>query len=158
MICLFASAAEFLEYARRGWRRVMSFPKRASIALLGAALVAVPAIVMAAPVHAATFLSTMEDVPLAPGLAEAPEPVVFESSWGRVIRTTAFGSADYATTQQFYIATLPALGWTREGDSLAFTRASERLSIALEPAAGADSPLNVIFELVVKLAPSQLPE
>jgi hypothetical protein len=113
---------------------------------------------ISAPAHAAPFLSAMEDVPLAPGLAEAPEPVIFESSWGRVIRTTAFGSADFATTQQFYIATLPSLGWVREGDSLAFTRASERLTLALEPAAGVDSPLNVIFELVVKLAPSQLPE
>ncbi len=130
----------------------MTILKRAAMAfVLGAA-------VLAAPAHADGFLAAIDDVPLAPGLAEAPEPVVFESNWGRVIRTTAYGSADFTATRDFYVATLPSLGWEREGDSFAFTRANERLTLALEPAAGTDSPLNVIFELVVKLAPSQLPE
>lgn len=120
--------------------------------------IVIAAIALTAPAHAGTFLLAIEDVPLAPGLAEAPEPVVFESSFGRVIRTTAFGSADYTATRDFYVETLPALGWAREGDSLAFVRETERLVIALEPAAGVNSPLNVIFELVVKLASSSLAE
>ena len=125
---------------------------------LVAAIVAVGAM----PAHAADFLKAIEDVPLAKGLAETPEPVVFESDQGRVVRTNASGNADYAATRNFYLASLPALGWKREGDApggrLVFAREHERLTLSIEPAAGVNSPLNVIFELVVKLASTKLPE
>jgi hypothetical protein len=125
-------------------------------------LVAAFVAVGAMPAHAADFLKAIDDVPLAKGLTETAEPVVFESDQGRVVRTNASGNADYATTRDFYLAALPALGWKREGDApggkLAFTREHERLTLSVEPAAGINSPLNVIFELVVKLASTKQPE
>jgi hypothetical protein len=119
-------------------------------------------IIAAAPAHAADFLKAIEDVPLAAGLVETTEPVVFESDQGRVVRTNASGNADYGVVRDFYLSALPALGWKRDGEGvggrLAFTREHERLTLSVEPAAGVNSPLNVIFELVVKLASTKLPE
>ena len=120
----------------------------------------------AAPAHATEFLKAIDDVPLIAGLTETAEPVVFESDLGRVVRTNASGNADYATVRDFYLASLPALGWKREGDGpdarvggkLVFAREHERLTLSIEPAAGVNSPLNVIFELVVRLASTKLPE
>lgn len=120
------------------------------------------AIVAAAPAHAADFLKAIDDVPLFSGLTETAEPVVFESDMGRVVRTNASGNADYSAVHDFYLASLPALGWKREGQGsggrLVFVREHERLTLSIEPAAGVNSPLNVIFELVVKLASTKLPE
>lgn len=120
------------------------------------------AVVVAAPANAADFLKAIEDVPLIAGLTETAEPVVFESDQGRVVKTNASGNADYGKVRDFYLAALPALGWKREGDGaggvLVFNREHERLTLSIEPAAGVNSPLNVIFELVVKLASTKLPE
>jgi hypothetical protein len=120
------------------------------------------AVVATAPAHAADFLKAIDDVPLVAGLTEQADPVVFESEQGRVVKTSAFGNADYGAVRDFYLATLPSLGWKREGEGtggkLAFTREHERLTLSIEPAAGVNSPLNVIFELVVKLASTKLPE
>ncbi|MEZ5939342.1 MAG: hypothetical protein R3C52_14185 [Hyphomonadaceae bacterium] len=127
---------------------------------------------LAAPqAQAAVFLVAIEDIPLPAGFAEAPDPVVFETDFGRVIRTSAFGRGDFQAVQRFYLETLPALGWTQArapgvGARLAFTRGEERLSLAFERtgertgelAAGSDAPLNIAFELVVRLASSRLPE
>jgi hypothetical protein len=123
---------------------------------------AVAAALAAAPAHADDFLKAIEDVPLVAGLVEAGEPVVFESDKGRVVRTNASGNADYGAVRDFYLTSLPALGWQREGDGaggrLLFAREHERLTISIEPAAGVNSPLNVIFELIVKLASTKLAE
>ncbi len=123
---------------------------------------AVAALLAATPAHAADFLKAIEDVPVPAGLVETPEPTVFESDQGRVVRTNASGNADYSTVRDFYLKSLPALGWKREDDApggrLVFTREVERLTLSVEPAAGVDSPLNVIFELVVRLASTKLPE
>jgi hypothetical protein len=120
------------------------------------------AAVAAAPAHAADFLKAIDDVPLFAGLSETAEPVIFESDQGRVVRTNASGNADYAAVHDFYLASLPALGWKPErqaaGGKLVFAREHERLTLSIEPAAGVNSPLNVIFELVVKLASTKLPE
>lgn len=120
------------------------------------------AAIAAAPAYAADFLKAIDDVPLVAGLTERADPVVFESEQGRVVRTNASGNADYSAVRDFYLATLPSLGWKREGEGqggkLAFTREHERLTLSIEPAAGANSPLNVIFELVVRLASTKLPE
>ena len=130
------------------------------------AAIALVAALAAAPAHATEFLKAIDDVPLIAGLTETAEPVVFESDLGRVVRTNASGNADYATVRDFYLASLPALGWKREGDGpdarvggkLVFAREHERLTLSIEPAAGVNSPLNVIFELVVRLASTKLPE
>mgnify|MGYP003552690369 CR=1 FL=1 len=119
-------------------------------------------VVATAPAHAADFLKAIDDVPLVAGLTERADAVVFESEQGRVVKTSASGSADYGAVRDFYLTTLPSLGWKLEGEGaggkLAFTREHERLTLSIEPAAGVNSPLNVIFELVVKLASTKLPE
>lgn len=120
----------------------------------------VAAIVMAAaPAHATDFLKAIEDVPLVAGLTESAEPVIFESDQGRVIRTQAEGQVDGARISQFYVASLPGLGWTRVDDAaaLAFERENEVLRITVrEPAPS--KPVRVQFELIVKLASTRLPE
>lgn len=116
------------------------------------------ALVAAAPAHAADFLKAIDDVPLMPGFAEESEPLIFESDQGRVIRTHALGQAGGSRISDFYLSTLPALGWKRQdGDTLTFERESERLTIQIrEPASSL--PVEVRFELVVKLASTKLPE
>jgi hypothetical protein len=93
------------------------------------------------------------------GLTEMPEPMVFESDQGRVVRTSAEGQVRPDEIVSFYIASLPALGWKRveDADHLAFVRETERLHIDVrEPAS--NRPIQVRFELIVKLASTKLPE
>lgn len=120
----------------------------------------VAAVVLAsAPAHATEFLKAIEDVPLVAGLAEQAEPVIFESDQGRVIRTQAEGRVGATRISDFYVASLPGLGWKRvdDADALAFQRENEVLRITVrEPASNA--PVRVQFELIVKLASTRLPE
>ena len=113
----------------------------------------------AAPAHATEFLKAIEDVPLAAGLTEQAEPVIFESDQGRVIRTQAEGQIGGARISQFYTTSLPGLGWKRvdDADALAFERENEVLRITVREAASA-APVRVQFELIVKLASTRLPE
>jgi len=111
----------------------------------------------AAPASATTFLKAIEDVPLVEGLTETAEPVVFESDFGRVVRTSATGQVGAETVESFYSETLPALGWKRGEGAFVFERENERLTISIgEPRSA--RPVNVTFELVVKLASTRLPE
>jgi hypothetical protein len=131
--------------------------------IAGSFAFAVAALVSAAPAHATDFLLAIEDVPLAAGLSEEAEPVVFESDQGRVVRTRASGNADYSALRRFYLTSLPQLGWALQGEPDAhgpihFVREHEILTVSVEPAAGVNAPVSVVFELVVKLASTRLPE
>jgi hypothetical protein len=109
--------------------------------------------------YATQFLTAIDDVPLPKGLTETPEPLVFESDQGRVVRTSAEGNLGGASVSAFYAETLPALGWKPvEGpDAASYAREDERLTIRIrEPASMA--PVRVEFELVVKLASARLPD
>jgi hypothetical protein len=121
-------------------------------------VLAVAAACASAPAHATGFLAAIEDVPLVQGFTEQPEPMIFESDQGRVVRTSAEGQMGGAKISDFYAATLPQLGWIRAaGDDLAFSRENETLRITIrEPASS--RPVTVSFELIVKLASSRLPE
>lgn len=122
-----------------------------------AALV-VAAAMAVAPAHAVDFLKAIDDVPLIAGLTEAPEPVIFETAQGRVIRTKAEGQVGGGEVTSFYAQTLPALGWkaVKTDGALAFERENEKLTIAIvEPRSS--RPATVTFELVVKLASTKLP-
>jgi len=123
------------------------------------AAIAVVATLTAAPAHANEFLKAIDDVPLVAGLTEMPDPVVFESDQGRVVRTSAEGRVGGSEISSFYIATLPSLGWKRTEDlnRLSFVRESEELNLQIrEPAS--NRPVTVSFELIVKLASTRLPE
>lgn len=116
-------------------------------------------VLAAAPAHATDFLKAIDDVPLVKGLTEMPEPIVFESDQGRVVRTSAEGQVDGARISSFYTASLPALGWkpVAGADGLAFERENERLNIGIRERAS-NQPAQVRFELIVKLASTRLPE
>lgn len=117
------------------------------------------AILAAAPAHATEFLKAIDDVPLVKGLAELPDPIVFESDQGRVVRTAAQGSVPGAQIVSFYMASLPELGWkpVAADTGLAFERENERLTIGVRES-GAGEPVQVRFELIVKLASTRLSE
>jgi len=127
--------------------------------LAGSIAFAVAAVICAAPAFATEFLVAIEDVPLVDGMVEQPEPLVFESDQGRVVRTSAQGKVGTSEIAAFYIASLPQLGWRRveAANTLSFERENERLNISMrEPASAA--PITVSFELIVKLASTRLPE
>ena len=125
-----------------------------------AIVIAAAAACASAPVaHATQFLTAIDDVPLPQGLTEKPEPLIFESDQGRVVRTSAEGNIGSERIATFYAQTLPAHGWKLAQDpgGMAFEREDERLTIRIrEPANMA--PMQVEFELVVKLASTRLPD
>jgi hypothetical protein len=102
---------------------------------------------------AGAFLSTLEDVPLMPGLIEiAGAGMVFDKPDGRIAETFAEGALAVAAVRRFYEESLPQLGWrlrarriagAAPGD-LVFERENERLSIGV---AGKDGALRVRFAL-----------
>ena len=119
-------------------------------------MVAIAACTATPAAHATKFLAAIEDVPLPAGLVEQPEPLVFESDQGRVVRTSAAGNVGKAEIEAFYGQTLPALGWKLAEDG-GYVRDNERLKLRiLQPASM--TPVRVDFELVVKLASTRLPD
>ena len=75
------------------------------------AAIAAVAVFATAPAHAADFLTAIDDVPLVKGLTELPDPLVFESDQGRVVRTSAEGQVGASEISAVYLAALPSLGW-----------------------------------------------
>ena len=86
-------------------------------------------------VSADEFSDLMGDVPLMEGLQEdINQRLVFDKSEGRIVETTAFGSVAINGVWDFYIATLPELGWqniksNKNKNSLLFSREGESLEI-----------------------------
>ena len=108
-----------------------------SRALIVAALLA-----CAAPAAAESrFFSTVEDLPLAPGLEEQGPGFWFEDANGRIVGAIARGPAEPAQVRRFYLDTLPQLGWSFspgagvEGE-LVFLRGRERLALAVSAGNG----------------------
>lgn len=95
------------------------------------------ALILLCPVFAGaaeTFLTAIEDVPLAPGLAEqATGGMVFDSPTGRIVEAVASGTVPADEVGTFYAQTLPQLGWTNAGKMI-FKRDNETLRITVEPA------------------------
>ena len=133
--------------------RVLRHFASAIVAVATVACVSTPA------AHATQFLTAIEDVPLPQGLTEQPEPLIFESDQGRVVRTSAEGNVGGERIATFYAQTLPALGWKLVQDpiGMAFERADERLTLRIRKPANM-APVRVEFELVVKLASTRLPD
>jgi len=93
------------------------------------AALALMTILGGAPALAGGFLGAYEDLPLAPGLTEAVEAgVAFDSPSGRIVEAYAQGRVKAADALEFYAATLPQLGWTRESDTL-YRREAETLRL-----------------------------
>ena len=95
---------------------------------------ALAALLLAGPLPAtedSAFLAEFEDLPLAPGLKEAPGGTLFESPTGRIVEATASGEVSGTQVLAFYGQTLPKLGWTRI-DATTFRRDRETLSIKID--------------------------
>jgi hypothetical protein len=98
-----------------------------------------------APLMAAggeAFLVELEDLPLAPGLAEMPGGLLFDSAEGRVVEASAKGEVAAEQVRQFYETTLKQLGWQNVGP-LQFRRDNEILRIVID----GGKPLTVHFTL-----------
>ncbi len=92
------------------------------------------------------FLSTIEDVPLAPGLSETPgKGIAFDSPTGRIVEAAATGAVEAKQVDRFYTETLPQLGW-QEAGPMTFKRDTETLRITVEAGRG-PAPLTVHFNL-----------
>ena len=80
------------------------------------------------------FLTAIEDVPLAPGLAEqAAGGMVFDSPTGRIVEAVANGPVPAEQIKAFYTQTLPQLGWSDSGQ-MTFKRDNEILRITIDSA------------------------
>jgi len=102
-------------------------------------------LLLAAPSAGAEgFVTGIEDLPLAPGLAEVGNAgTVFDTAAGRIVEVFAVGRVAPEDVARFYRDALPQLGWHATG-GMAFEREGEKLSIALQQN-GAD--LTVRFSL-----------
>ncbi len=117
-------------------------------------LVSLVFVLLVAPASwAVDFLSAIEDVPLPQGIEERHQPVVFETPFGRVIQATSEGKGNDGDVEDFYIQSLPALGWKQLSESLVFERREERLSISIESRSGR---VRIKYRLTARPAPSQM--
>ncbi len=97
--------------------------------------------------EAAGFVSTIEDLPLMPGLLEEEGGMVFDSARGRIVEAYATGPVSEAAVREFYDDTLPQLGWRPLGAGT-FRRENEILKVEFPGGLGAAPPLTVGFRLM----------
>jgi hypothetical protein len=77
------------------------------------------------------YVEGISDLPLMPGLTTLPDSgLVFDKPGGRIVEAFAEGSLTPEAVRSFYDATLPQLGWRREGAG-AYLREGERLKLDL---------------------------
>ncbi len=95
---------------------------------------------------AGAFVSTIEDLPLMPGLIEEAGGMVFDSSGGRIVEAFATGEVSEGAVRDFYGETLPQLGWRPLGSG-AYRREKEVLKVEFPGGPGAAPPLTVGFSL-----------
>lgn len=79
----------------------------------------------------ATFFSSLEDIPLMPGLSELPgQGMVFDKPEGRIVEALALTEGiPHKDILVYYGGTLPQLGWGRVSDTR-FFREGEVLEIS----------------------------
>ena len=98
-------------------------------AALAAAAISFGVVDSAARAQDRPFVSAIDDLPLMPGLEEAPQGVmVFDTPSGRIVEAIATGRVSRESVIEFYDATLPQLGWARPGLTT-FAREGEILEL-----------------------------
>jgi hypothetical protein len=108
-------------------------PWLAGMALLLALWAPASAISASGPAPA-TFLSSLDDIPLMPGLTERKDLAVsFDKPEGRIVEAYAEGRLSAGAVAKFYAATLPQLGWRDQGGNR-FAREGEELLLHFKPA------------------------
>ena len=66
--------------------------------------------------RAGEFVAGTEDLPLMAGLTPVQgSSLVFDKPQGRIVEAQAAGKVTRQAVQQFYVATLPQLGWKATG-------------------------------------------
>ncbi|MFD2261644.1 hypothetical protein ACFSM5_02015 [Lacibacterium aquatile] len=86
-------------------------------------------LLIATPAMAAqTYVTGVEDVPLAPGLLAVDGGTSFDSPQGRIVVAFAKGPVTEAAVLAFYAVSLPQLGWKRS-EASAFKREGETLRL-----------------------------
>jgi hypothetical protein len=131
------------------------FMGRFLVALLFGLAVGLGATCVPASAQAA-FFSLIDDVPMPPGFSERAAPAVFDGGRGRLIIGFAQGQGAPLAVRDFYIETLPQLGWTVAGEvgGLMFRRGREKLSLAI--VSGAQGELLVDAVLTAERASQAL--
>lgn len=92
------------------------------------------------------FVSTIEDLPLMPGLVEEAGGMVFDSPGGRIVEAFAIGEVSQGAVRAFYGDTLLQLGWRPLGVGV-YQREREILKVEFPGGPGAAPPLTVGFSL-----------
>ena len=65
---------------------------------------------------AGDFVAGTEDLPLMPGLVSVPgSSLVFDKPQGRIVEAQAAGKVTRDAVHEFYVSTLPQLGWKQAG-------------------------------------------
>ncbi len=115
-------------YPLFGWRLILSLGVASVLASLGLG--------GQAAAQDAFFL-TVSDLPLMPGLEEAPESaLVFDNPGGRLVEVSASGAIPRDSILSFYGETLPQLGWVAVQEGW-FEREGEVLRLVVTGGAGA---------------------
>ncbi len=119
-------------------RRILLAAAVAALMIGGA-----PAVVAAD--DASAFVTTIEDLPLMPGLSEdVAAGVAFDSPAGRIVEAYATGNVDRSRVLEFYAAALPQLGWRQDGAGV-FVREHEILKVEFPLPPQPGKPLTVRF-------------
>jgi hypothetical protein len=82
------------------------------------------------------FVQGSEDIPLLRGMEKMPdESLGFDSNSGSVISSSYKSEVELKKVKNFYLKTLPRMGWNTTSDSnncIEFTRENEKLEIEFE--------------------------
>jgi hypothetical protein len=105
------------------------------------------AFLVVSPAFAATsYFSALPELPLPPQMMEDQGSAVrFDQPEGRVIVLQASGTAQPSGINDFYLKTLPALGWKNEGNGR-FTRTKEALILDVKPLDKTHNRLNILLK------------
>lgn len=94
------------------------------------------AALLCAPAYAETaYFAQIEDMPIAPGLAETADRAEFSNDDVRILSASASGRANAEQVRAYYGAALPALGWAislgsgGENEAI-YIRGREQLSLS----------------------------
>ncbi|GAA0566990.1 hypothetical protein GCM10009099_00390 [Caenispirillum bisanense] len=114
----------------------------------GAVLAVLAVLAAAGSGRAESFLDGFEDLPLMPALRQSDDATtLFDTPYGRIVEAYATGSTTPQQVLDFYVATLPQLGWQQVGQS-EFRREGESLRIEFpRPHPGGPAGLVVRFEV-----------
>lgn len=107
-------------------------------------LVAATLFVCSAHADPPAFVEGIEDLPLMPHLKQSDEsPTVFDTPYGSIIESEAWGPSPDQDILDFYLKTLPQLGWSKQNET-SFQRDAEHLTLNITRR---DTMTHVLFRI-----------